>query len=115
MFAVPTAPHIFFQLPHLLLAYPGLSDQRCNWHSWQDTTRQLPTPVFLPGEFRGQRSLAGNSPWGHRVRHFHFHFTLQRTSSEETVKELVHQTSPVLLEALCGVTGEGSDSEGSDG
>ena len=24
----------------------------------------LPTPVFLPGEFHGQRSLAGYSPWG---------------------------------------------------
>ena len=22
------------------------------------------TPVFLPGESRGQRSLAGNNPWG---------------------------------------------------
>ena len=29
-----------------------------------------PSPVFLPGEFYGQRSLAGYSPWGHkRVRH----------------------------------------------
>ena len=26
----------------------------------------LPTPVFLPGEFHGQRSLAGYSPMGHR-------------------------------------------------
>ena len=26
----------------------------------------LPTPIFLPGEFHGQRSLAGYSPWGHR-------------------------------------------------
>ena len=26
----------------------------------------LPTPVFLPGEFRGQRSLVGYSPWGHK-------------------------------------------------
>ena len=25
-----------------------------------------PTPVFLPGEFHGQRSLAGYSPWGHK-------------------------------------------------
>ena len=25
----------------------------------------LLTPVFLPGEFHGQRSLAGNSPQGH--------------------------------------------------
>jgi len=28
----------------------------------------LPTPVFLPGEFYGQRSLASYSPWGGRVR-----------------------------------------------
>ena len=27
---------------------------------------QLPTPVFLPGESHGQRSLAGYSPWGHK-------------------------------------------------
>ena len=24
----------------------------------------LPTPLFLPGEFHGQRSLVGYSPWG---------------------------------------------------
>ena len=24
----------------------------------------LPTPVFLPGEFHGQRSLVGYRPWG---------------------------------------------------
>ena len=24
----------------------------------------LPTPVFLPGEFHGQRNLAGYNPWG---------------------------------------------------
>ena len=29
----------------------------------------LPTSVFLPGEFHCQRSLVGDSPWGHRVRH----------------------------------------------
>ena len=26
----------------------------------------LPTPVFLPGEFQGQRNLAGYSPLGHK-------------------------------------------------
>ena len=26
----------------------------------------LLTLVFLPGEFHGQRSLVGNSPWGHK-------------------------------------------------
>ena len=25
-----------------------------------------PTPVFLPGNFHGQRSLVGNSPWGRK-------------------------------------------------
>ena len=28
-----------------------------------------PTPMFLPGESYGQRSLAGYSPWGRRVGH----------------------------------------------
>ena len=28
-----------------------------------------PTPVFLPGESHGQRSLADYSPWGRRVGH----------------------------------------------
>ena len=27
------------------------------------------TPVFFPGKSHGQRSLAGDSPWGHRVRY----------------------------------------------
>ena len=27
---------------------------------------QQPTPVFLPGESHGQRSLAVYSPWGHK-------------------------------------------------
>ena len=26
---------------------------------------RLTTPVFFPGEFHGQRSLVGYSPWGH--------------------------------------------------
>ena len=32
----------------------------CWRRKWQ------PTPVFLPGEFHGQRSLVGCSPWGHK-------------------------------------------------
>ena len=34
---------------------------RSTWRkAWQ------PTPIFLPGESHGQRSLAGFSPWGHK-------------------------------------------------
>ena len=32
--------------------------------SWR--REQLPTPVFWPGKFYGQRSLAGHNPWGHK-------------------------------------------------
>ena len=37
---------------------------------WKDPLERewLCTPVFWPGESHGQRSLAGYSPWGHRVR-----------------------------------------------
>ena len=35
---------------------------------WEDPWRRKwqPTPVFLPGESHGQRSLAGYSPWGRK-------------------------------------------------
>ena len=47
------------------------SAMRKNWvqsQGWEDPLRRkwLPTAVFWPGEFHGQRSLAGYSPWGHR-------------------------------------------------
>ena len=35
---------------------------------WEDPLERewLPTLVFLPGEFHGQRSLAGYGPWRHK-------------------------------------------------
>ena len=52
-----------------------------------------PTPVFLPGESHGQRSLAGYSPRGCKESntteqlhfHFHFHYVCQSFSSKEQV------------------------------
>ena len=45
-------------------------NKRCQFDPW---VRKIPwrrawqpTPVFLPGEFHGQRSMAGYSPWGHK-------------------------------------------------
>ena len=58
------------------------------WETWVDCwvgeipwkREWLPTPVFLPGEFHGQRSLAGSSPWGCKepdmTEQLHFHFLL---------------------------------------
>ena len=31
-----------------------------------ETRAWQPTPVFLPGQSHGQRSLVGYSPWGHK-------------------------------------------------
>ena len=33
---------------------------------WRRKWQHTPTPVFLPGEFHGQRSLAGYRPWSHK-------------------------------------------------
>ena len=42
-----------------------------------------PTPVLLPGESHGWRSLVGYSPWGHEeldtTERLHFHFSLPGT------------------------------------
>ena len=45
------------------------------WSPWR--REWLPTPVFLPGEFHGQRSLVGYSPWGHKeTRHVVIRFLM---------------------------------------
>ena len=48
--------------------------KRCGFNLWVRKIpwrrKWQPTPVFLPGESHGQRSLMGYSPWGcRRVRH----------------------------------------------
>ena len=44
--------------------------KRCGFCSWVSEIpwkrKWLPTPVFFPGKFHGQRSLVGYSPWGHK-------------------------------------------------
>ena len=46
---------------HLQCGRPGF-DSWVGKIPWR--RERLPTPVFLPGEFHGQRRLAGCSPWG---------------------------------------------------
>ena len=60
------------------VGFPGVSEckesacpcRRPRFHSWVRTIswrrKWQPTPVFLPEEFHGQRSLAGYSPRGHK-------------------------------------------------
>ena len=52
---------------------PACQCRRCGFNPWVGKIpwkrKWQPTPVFLPGEFHGQRNLMGYSPCGRRVRH----------------------------------------------
>ena len=57
----------FFQLNSPERLYPSISlriDKIFKKLRW--TRKWQRTPVFLPGESQGQRSLVGYSPWGHK-------------------------------------------------
>ena len=58
---------------------------------WEDPQRreQQPIPVFLPGEFHGQRSLAGYSPWGCKKSDTTERFSLIDTNGMELVGDNV--------------------------
>ena len=45
-----------------------MQETRVQSLGWEDILEKAlqPAPVFLPGEFHGQRCLAGFSPWGHK-------------------------------------------------
>ena len=61
-----------FKMPYSLVAQtvkdlPAVQETWVQSLGWEDPLREWqPTLVLLPGEFHGQRSLAGCSLWGHR-------------------------------------------------
>ena len=66
-----------------------------------------PTPVFLPGEFHGQRSLAGYSPWGHKE----WDTTKPLTTAQHSTAQ--HSTAQhTLHKAIAAI--DSSSSEGSE-
>ena len=94
---------------------PGLipGSGRSPRRKWQ------PTPVFLPGESHGQRSLAGYSPWGHKESDTTEQLTLglqdlpekKAQTSKQQVKYLGYiinpgsrQLSPYRKEAILGLS-----------
>ena len=61
----------FWGLPRWLSGKESpCQSRRCRFDPWVRKIswrrKWQPTPVFLPGESPGQRSLAGYSPWGHK-------------------------------------------------
>ena len=56
------------------------------------------TPVFLPGEFHGQRSLVGYSPWGHKESDTTKQLTLSLFDAEDLAPSYItHPWSSSLL------------------
>ena len=53
------------RVAHMVKNPPAMQETWVRSLSWEDPWRKAwqPTPVFLPGEFHGQRSLVDYSPW----------------------------------------------------
>ena len=64
--------YLFLNLPRWLSSKESACQwrrgRRCGFDPWVRKTpwrrEWQPTPIFLPGESHGQRSLVGYSPWG---------------------------------------------------
>ena len=71
----------YWSLVELLSGFPGGASgkelachcRRCKRHRFDPRVKTIPwrralqpTPIFLPGESHGQRSLVGYSPWGRK-------------------------------------------------
>ena len=54
-----------------------------------------PTPVFLPGEYHGQRSLVGYSPWGHK--RLEYDLNNNNSNNNKLCISISHVTSNCLL------------------
>ena len=63
------SPLLILQVAQMVKNLPAVQDTRVQSLGREDPLEKdmaKPTPVFLPGEFYGQRSLAGYSPRGHK-------------------------------------------------
>ena len=59
----------------------------------------LLTPVFLPGEFHGQRSLVGYSPWCHKVMDITDRLTLFFFFFKE-IKDLYTENYKIMMKEI---------------
>ena len=77
-----SVPFWAFLVGQAMKNIPAMPETQVLSLSWKDSLRRewLPTSVFLPGEFHGQKSPVGYSPWGHKgsdkVSDSQFHFQL---------------------------------------
>ena len=67
--------------------------RRPGFDSWVRKSPWRPTPVFLPRESHGQRSLVGYSPWGRKSRSD----TTWRLNNQSQVRKYIHSVPGVTL------------------
>ena len=48
------------------MCLPSMQESRVQSLGWEDPLEKEMVTHSLPGEFHGQRSLVGYSPWGHK-------------------------------------------------
>ena len=52
-----------------------------------------PTPIFLPGKFRGQKSRAGYNPWHHKesniTEHAHTRLESAHSDTDKSLRRLI--------------------------
>ena len=81
--------------------------KRCGFDPWVRKIpwrkKWQPTPVFLPGESHGGRSLLGYSPWGHKE---------SDTTKMTAVTAKSHQSCPTLCDPIPGILPPGSSVHG---
>ena len=56
-------------------------------------------PVFLPGKYHGQRSLAGYSPWNHK-RVGHDLATKQKQQDTQKTQNIIHKLIYITTQEL---------------
>ena len=82
---------------------PAMPETWVQSPSWEDPWRRkwIHTPVSLPGEFHGQRSLAGYSPWGHKesdmTERLILHFTCDLIDKRSFKKECLKVSKNYLV------------------
>ena len=80
------------------MGFPGGSDNKESAYNvgrlgsipWR--RKWQPIPVFLPGEFNGQRSLVSYSPWSHKVSDTTERLTLSLPENRERRKRKKKKT-----------------------
>ena len=81
---------------------PAMQETRVQFLGQEEPLEKAmaPTPVFLPGESHGQRSLEGYSPWDHKESDMIERLTHTHTHTHTHTQGLLHVTEEEFPSSL---------------